>query len=107
MRISSRASIATALALLLFAVLAALLAAWLERRTARVPPPMAVAPPAVQGVMPCLYHVMIIHDVHWAAACMKNDPPDNAPDCMLPPERAAVLNVAQQEAEGFCKHPGS
>jgi hypothetical protein len=88
-------------------VLAALLSAGLKPRTAREPASTAFAPPAVQGVMPCLYHVMIISDVHWAAACMKNEPPDDGPDCMLPPERAALLNRAQQEAEGFCDRHGS
>jgi hypothetical protein len=107
MRISPRASAATALALLLAAVLAALLAAGLESHTARAPTPMAVTSPSLQGLMPCLYHVMIIHDVHWAAACMTNDPPDNDADCMLPPERAAVLNGARREAEGFCERRGS
>ena len=106
MRIPPRASAATALALLLAAVLAALLAAGLNLRTAPAPALTAVAPPTGPGLMPCLYHVMIIYDVHWAAACMKNDPPDDAPDCMLSPERAAVVNGAQREAEGFCERRG-
>jgi hypothetical protein len=103
MAISPRGSAATALALLLAAVLAALLADGPAPRTSSVPDPMALAPGAVQGVMPCLYHVTIIHDVHWAAACTTNEPPDNGPDCTLPPMRAAVLNAAQREAEASCE----
>lgn len=106
MRIPPRASATIPLALLLAGVLATLLASGLNRRASREPDLMAVAPPAVQGVMPCLYHVMIIYDVHWASACMKNDPPDDAADCTLPPERASVLNAAQREAEAFCERRG-
>jgi hypothetical protein len=106
MRIPSKAAAAAALALLLAAVAATYLAAQRQPRIAPAPDLMAVAPPVTAGGMPCLYHVMIIHDVHWAAACMKNDPPDNGFDCMLPPERAAVLNRAQEEAEDFCRRGG-
>ena len=110
MRISLRACAATAFALLLVAVVAALLSAGLSSRNAHAPASRGLAvaeAPEVKGVMPCLYHVMIIHEVHWAAACMKNDPPDNGPDCMLPPERAAALNGAEQEAEAFCERRGT
>ena len=104
MRISTRASATIALALLMAAAAGAFLAAGQNPR-AEPTTLHAMAPPATHGVMPCLYHVMIIHDVHWAAACMKNET-DDSPDCMLPTERAAVLNKAQQEAEGFCERRG-
>lgn len=107
MRIATRVSAMAASALLLAAVAALLLA------LAPKPPPASPAAAKAEssttsaGWMPCLYHVMIIHDVHWAAACMKNAPPDNSADCTLPNELAAVLNKAQQESENFCARQGA
>jgi hypothetical protein len=49
----------------------------------------------------CRENVTIIHDVHWAAACMTN-PEDDASDCTLPDERAATLNAARWAAEDRC-----
>jgi hypothetical protein len=106
MRIVSKASAAAALALLLSVVAAAFLVETGEPRVVAPSDRIAAASPATSGGMPCLYHVMIIHDVHWATACMKNDPPDNGVDCMLPPERAAVLNRAQLDAEDACRRGG-
>ena len=105
MRIPTPVSASAAFALLLAAVAALLLA--LTPRATPPPPTVTAEAPSNNGLMPCLYHVMIIHDVHWAASCMKNDPPDNAADCTLPNERAAVLNKAQDEAESFCLRRGS
>lgn len=51
----------------------------------------------------CREHVAIIHDVHWAAACMGNLP-DDSPECTLPDERAAPLNLARAKAEERCVH---
>lgn len=106
MRIPTRVSTMAASVLLLAVVAATLLA------LAPKPPPASPLAATVDastgsGWMPCLYHVMIIHDVHWAAACMKNDPSDNSADCTLPNELAAVLNKAQQESENFCARRGA
>src|SRR5205085_808176 len=97
---------AAALALLLVAVAAARLWPQPEARVPPAPDLMAMAPAAGEGGMPCLYHVMIIQDVLWAAACMKNDPPDDEADCTLPPDRAAILNRALQDAEDACARSG-
>jgi hypothetical protein len=74
----------------------------------------------------CRYNVTIIHDVHWAAACEANaregrriqaecqgtapglgcnapmEPPDDFPDCTLPPTRAVALNNSRAAAENRC-----
>ena len=79
----------------------------------------------------CRHNVTIIHDVHWAAACESNarevqarlaqchgevasgggghpascqamEPPDDLPDCTLPPNRAFALNNARSLAENQC-----
>jgi hypothetical protein len=49
----------------------------------------------------CRENVTIIHDVHWAAACMTN-PGDDSADCTLPDERAGSLNAARWAAEDRC-----
>jgi hypothetical protein len=49
----------------------------------------------------CYENVTIIHDVHWAAACMTN-PGDDSSDCTLPDERAGRLNAARWAAEDRC-----
>jgi hypothetical protein len=104
MRIPSGTLPKAALALSLVIVLGVVAAGM--HRGARAPPAKVAALPVVDGVMPCRYHVMIIHDVHWAAACM-NHSADEGPECMLPPERAEVLNKAQEEAERFCERRGT
>ena len=49
----------------------------------------------------CRQNVTIIHDVHWAAACMGNTE-DDSPECTLPEDRAAALNTARSTAENMC-----
>ena len=49
----------------------------------------------------CRQNVTIIHDVHWAAACMGNAE-DDSPECTLPEDRAAALNTARSAAENVC-----
>ena len=77
----------------------------------------------------CRHNVTIIHDVHWAAACDVNaqdlelkhaacqraaasgdappacaflEPPDDSPECNLPPSRAYTLNNSRAAAENMC-----
>lgn len=104
MRIPTRVFAMAAFALLPAAVAAVLLA--LAPRPPAPPTVTAEASSSGAGWMPCLYHVMIIHDVHWAAACMKNEQ-DTSADCTLPNETAAVLNRALQESENYCARRGA
>ena len=78
----------------------ALIHAWSARSPAGLPhaAPQAVVNRAV--LSRCEEHVANIHDVHWAAACMSNE--DDSPECTLPDERAAVLNMARAKAEARC-----
>ena len=74
----------------------------------------------------CVENAQMIHDVYWATACMqvaeqqkaaharcmeaelgrehcdRQFTPDDAPDCTLPPDRAATLNRAFELAEDRC-----
>lgn len=81
------------------------------------------APPTVPLALPsagqlaverCRDHVTIIHDVHWAAACMTlaeeqmaaglfaPDAVDDSPECNLPPQRAESINAERAAAEDRC-----
>lgn len=53
------------------------------------------------AVESCRENVTIIHDVHWAAACMVN-PGDDSTECTLPDDRAGNLNAARWAAEDHC-----
>lgn len=48
----------------------------------------------------CRRAAQLHFDIAWASACMATD--DNATDCTLPDERAAVLNAAYQRADDQC-----
>jgi hypothetical protein len=92
----------------------ALLDAVTGRWPAVVPPQAAQEPGRIAMLAPdgrialqhCRAHVAIIHDVHWAAACLGN-PRDDSPECTLPDERAAPLNLARARAEERCFHEAS
>jgi len=55
----------------------------------------------------CRRQAEVVHDVHWAAACMVNarEAPagDDHPECMLPDAKAALLYAALDEAEARCR----
>ena len=124
---------AAALALAGAVVIGALIAASYGSRDA--PAARRAADPAQLGANGrevlgrCSHSVMIIHDVHWAAACdvtareleLKHaacrraadsgeappacafmEPPDDSTDCSLPPGRAYTLNNARAAAENQC-----
>ena len=69
------------------------------RRWARTPPVLASADRAV--IERCRENVEWIHDIEWAAACASNGE-DDSPDCMLPNDRARLLNSARDAAEAQC-----
>ena len=77
----------------------------LPARPAPAPEPAARAaallPGERQALQRCREDVAIIHDVHWAAACMAN-PDDDSAECTLPDDRAAALNFARAAAEERC-----
>jgi hypothetical protein len=78
------------------------------------------------AVAQCFEHVAMVHDVHWAAACVATaqdemarqtacaergpaqmctaapELVDDSPDCMLPPGRAAALDAVRTRAEQRC-----
>jgi hypothetical protein len=65
-------------------------------------PPMAtLAATGRMALRQCREHAAIIYDVHWAAACLGN-PSDDSPECHLPDERAAPLNLERERAEERC-----
>ena len=67
-----------------------------------IPEPVAALSSSGRNVLErCRQNVTIIHDVHWAAACMGNAE-DDSPECTLPEDRAAVLNTARTVAENMC-----
>ncbi|MEJ6023658.1 hypothetical protein [Ramlibacter sp. PS4R-6] len=60
-------------------------------------PVVAHSPPAV--LEHCRRAAELLYDVHWAAACFKNDG-DN--DCMLPDAQAAKVNAILATEEARC-----
>ena len=106
MRIREHSGGAAAILLLAAAVL---LAFGLQRSPSPPAPvlqPLARASPPARAKMEwCLEHVTMVHDLHWAVACMKvaqEGQGDDLPDCTLPDDRARPLNAARGKAEQQC-----
>lgn len=116
MHIRHHPSTAAALLLAGIAVLNALLGAGPSRFLMPSNSDAGMAPPALGGnarmvLERCRENVAMIHDVHWAFACMANardakasgaDTADDSPECTLPDDRAVGLNAARSSAENQC-----